>query len=67
MKKLTITIEQENAAFGETAYEGAQETVRIMQILTKRIMMDTVLELETTEWVLLDINGNNVGIAKQEG
>ena len=54
MKKVTITIETENAAFnGGEEGPAEKEVVHILQGITEQAI--------TGQWSLLDWNGNKVG------
>ena len=57
--KYTITIDTDNAAFGERgSYEEAAELSRILQYLALQATVDGILY---TDQALADINGNTVG------
>jgi hypothetical protein len=53
--KLTLTMEMDSAAFGETHDERYDETNRILREVTAKIMADH------TEGACVDYNGNTVG------
>ncbi len=56
-----ITIETENAAFGETGELTGFEVARILHRLA-----DDVKNMGLCEYVLRDINGNRVGNAQED-
>jgi hypothetical protein len=58
--KTTITLTQDNAAFGETTEERNAETVRILRKLAQDMEASTPPRFLLPE-ILWDLNGNAVG------
>jgi len=56
---ITITIETGNDAFGEGAYEGAQEVARILSALAAQLKSSDLDDISGAK--LRDYNGNTVG------
>lgn len=63
IRKLVISIEFGNAAFGEDDYQATEEVGRILEQLAAR-MRNTGLPSPGIDLGLLDLNGNNVGSVK---
>lgn len=60
---LTITINLDNAAFGETDYERSAECARILRELAGQIARGLGPTIDESESVR-DINGNRVGVVE---
>lgn len=61
---LTITIEMDNEAFGESGMDRAQEVFRVLNDLTGRLYPETFedgADSYDRNGKLRDINGNTVG------
>jgi len=56
MSTVTITINTDNAAFGESEQEKAEEVARILSGIVKRLQAGSI-----PDGKLKDINGNTVG------
>lgn len=54
----TLTIETDNAAFGPTAFDRAEELARLLRIMAKRVEDHATAELDGK---LHDLNGNACG------
>lgn len=66
--RLTLTINMDNAAFGETDADRAYELASILSRLCDRFSAyDGLAMTEGQEYVLADTNGNRVGIARIDG
>ena len=64
MASVTIKFSTDNAAFGETVGETAEESARILEFLAEQIRdKDYEFVFDEQPIVLLDGNGNKVGTA----
>lgn len=64
MPKLTIVIETDNDAFGETPHERAAEVASILREYARSITHVAPKSAHGLDRILRDVNGNTVGLAK---
>jgi hypothetical protein len=64
-KTVNITIDTDNAAFGDTEYERYAEIARILRAAADRIDADDFEGNHFNEVILRDVNGNRVGALTQ--
>ena len=64
--QLTITIGLDNAAFGTTFADRAEEVCRILNDLAHKYSEDPEKYLDGEQFSVKDLNGNTVGDSKVE-
>lgn len=64
MTKITVEFGLDNAAFGPTVADAAQESARLLRVLAEQIETEGLLTLPRS---LRDVNGNTVGRADLVG